>query len=129
MRHRSLVLLAGLALAGCVSVNKSVLAPNPTGRTFEMADVYVYLGQDTVPEHTRLAILHASGNPDVTNESDLIDKLREEAGKLGANAIILDEIEEPGTGARIAAAILDFETERQTQALAIYVPSRDIPRN
>ncbi|MEQ1854948.1 MAG: hypothetical protein ABL963_00675, partial [Longimicrobiales bacterium] len=56
---------------------------------------------------------------------DMIDKLREEAGKLGANAIILGDIEEPGTGTRIAAAILDFETERETQALAIYVPSRD----
>lgn len=129
MRRRSLVLLLGLVLAGCVSVNKSILAPNPTGRVFDMEDVYVYLGQDTVPEHTRLAILNAHGDTDVTDESDLIDKLREEAGKLGANAIILDEIEEPGTGARIAAAILDLETERQTQALAIYVPSRDIPRN
>ena len=129
MRRRSLFFFVSLALAACVSVNKSILAPNPTGRTFQMEEVYVYLGQDTVPEHTRLAILNAHGDTDVTDESDLIDKLREEAGKLGANAIILDEIEEPGTGARIAAAILDVETERQTQALAIYVPSRDPARN
>ncbi len=129
MRHRSVLAIIGLALAACVSVNKSVLAPNPTGRTFEMEDVYVYLRQDTVPEHTRLAILNAHGDTEMTNEGDLIDKLREEAGKLGANAIILDEIEEPGTGTRIAAAILDVETERQTQALAIYVPSRDPARN
>jgi hypothetical protein len=131
MRLRPLPLftLLGLSLAACISVNKSILAPNPTGRTFETQAVYVYLEGDSVPEHTRLAILNASGDTDVTDESDMIDKLREEAGKLGANAIILGDIEEPGTGTRIAAAILDFQTERETQALAIYVPSRDPARN
>jgi hypothetical protein len=112
-------------LASCVSVNKSVLAPNPTGRRFAMEEVYVYLERDSVPAHTRLAILNAHGDTDVTDEGDMIDEMREEAGKLGANAIILGEIEEPGTGARIAGAILDVSTERESQAIAIYVPSRD----
>lgn len=129
MRRLTFFMLLGLSLAACVSVNKSILAPNPTGRTFEMESVYVYLEGDSVPEHTRLAILNARGDTDVTDESDMIDKLREEAGKLGANAIILGEIDEPGTGTRIAAAILDFQTERESQALAIYVPSRDPARN
>ncbi|MEQ1857788.1 MAG: hypothetical protein ABL963_15140, partial [Longimicrobiales bacterium] len=102
MRARlgSLALL--VLLAACVSVNKSILAPNPTGRRFALEEVYVYLERDSVPEHTRLAILNARGDTDVTDESDMIDKLREEAGKLGANAIILGDIEEPGTGTRIA---------------------------
>jgi len=124
MRARWGVLGVAL-LAACVSVNKSILAPNPTGRRFALEDVYVYLERDTVPEHTRLAILNARGDVDVTDESDMIDKLREEAGKLGANAIILGEIDEPGTGARIAGAVFDVPTERETQAIAIYVPSRD----
>ena len=114
-----------LLMMGCVSVNKSVLAPNPTGRTFSEQDVYVYFRDDSIPEHTRVAILNAKGDSDATDESDMIDKLREEAGKLGANAIILGDLEEPGTGARVAAALLGTPSNRETQAIAIYVPSSD----
>jgi hypothetical protein len=117
-----------LLLVGCVSVNKSILAPNPTGRTFTLDEVTVYFESDSIPEHTRLAILNAHGDIDTTDESDMIDELREEAGKLGANAIILGDIEEPGTGARIAGVVFGTTTERETQAIAIYVPSIDTAR-
>jgi hypothetical protein len=109
-------------------VNKSILAPNPTGRTFSVEQVTVYFESDSIPEHTRLAILNAHGDIDTTDEADMIDELREEAGKLGANAIILGDIEEPGTGARIAGAVFGTTTERETQAIAIYVPSIDPAR-
>ncbi len=125
MLTRAMAGLWLLAAVACVSVNKSVLAPNPTGRTFGEQDVYVYLPDDSIPEHTRVAILNAKGDSDVTDEGDMIDKLREEAGKLGANAIILGELEEPGTGARVAAALLGTSSNRETQAIAIYVPSTD----
>jgi hypothetical protein len=117
-----------LLLVGCVSVNKSILAPNPTGRTFTLDEVAVYFESDSIPEHTRLAILNAHGDIDTTDEADMIDELREEAGKVGANAIILGDIEEPGTGARIAGAVFGTTTERETQAIAIYVPSIDPAR-
>ena len=122
------VLFCLLLLAGCVSVNKSILAPNPTGRNFAIDQVTVYFESDSIPEHTRLAILNAHGDMDTTDEADMIDELREEAGKLGANAIILGDIEEPGTGARIAGAVFGTTTERETQAIAIYVPSIDPDR-
>src|SRR5688500_3939260 len=117
-----------LLFFGCVSVNKSILAPNPPGRTFSVDEVTVYFESDTIPEHSRLAILNAHGDIDTTDEADMIDELREEAGKLGANAIILGDIEEPGTGARIAGAVFGTTTERETQAIAIYVPSVDPAR-
>ena len=120
-----MVVFCLLLLAGCVSVNKSILAPNPTGRTFALDQVTVYFESDSIPEHTRLAILNAHGDIDTTDEADMIDELREEAGKLGANAIILGDIEEPGTGARIAGAVFGTTTERETQAIAIYAPSID----
>jgi len=125
VRARTAVLVLLLGMASCVRVNKSVLAPNPTGRTFDLEDVYVYFEDDDIPEHTRLAILNARGDADATDEGDMIDKLREEAGKLGANAIVLGELEEPGTGARIAEALLGTTADRETQAIAIYVPSTD----
>ncbi len=130
MRSRLLVgMVCGLAVAGCVRVNRSILAPNPTGRTFPLEAVTVYFESDSIPQHTRLAILNARGDADVTDEADMIDELREEAGKLGANAIILGDLEEPGTGARIAGAVFGTSTDRETQAIAIYVPTLDAARN
>ena len=130
MRSRVLAgMLALLAAAACVSVNRSILAPSPTGRTFPLEAVTVYFESDSIPQHTRLAILNARGDADMTNEAAMIDKLREEAGKLGANAIILGDLEEPGTGARIAGAVFGTSTNRETQAIAIYVPSLDPARN
>ena len=124
MRSRVLVGLVWLlAGAACVSVNRSILAPSPTGRTFPLEAVGVYFRGDSIPQHTRLAILNARGDADMTNEAAMIDKLREEAGKLGANAIILGDLEEPGTGARIAGAVFGTSTNRETQAIAIYAPS------
>jgi uncharacterized protein YbjQ (UPF0145 family) len=61
----------------------------------------------------------------MTNQGQLIDKLREEAGKLGANAIILNEVEEASTGAKVAQAILGTSAKRKGEAIAIYVPSLD----
>lgn len=124
-RARTFVCLFLATVAGCVSVNKSILAPNPTGRTFRVEQVYVYLPEDSLPEHTRLAILNAKGDAESTDEAEMIDELREEAGKLGANAIVLGELEEPGTGALIARAFFGTTANRETQAIAIYVASRD----
>lgn len=128
MLMRFPAVLAVLTAAACVSVNKSVLAPNPTGRTFSEQQVYVYFEDDEIPEHTRLAILSAEGDAEVTDESDVIDEMRKEAGKLGANAIVLREITRPGTAERIAGALLEMETIREARAVAIYVPSLDTER-
>ncbi len=114
---------AVVLLAACVSVNKSILDRSLIGTPVPKGEVYVYLPGDTVPEHRRIAILNAKGDVDVTDEGQMIDKLREEAGKLGANAIILGDTEEPSTGAKVAKAFLGTSADRRTQAIAIFVPS------
>ena len=78
-------LLALLALA-CVSVGKSVLDTSFQTNPVERDNVFVYVEGDSIPEHTRIAILDARGDSDMTDEGDLLNKMREEAGKLGANA-------------------------------------------
>lgn len=126
MKYRLCVTALVLALVGCVSVNKSILVPSPTGRTFAVAQVAVFFQSDSIPEHTRVAILNAKGDADMTDEGKMIDKLREEAGKLGANAIILGDLEEPGTGRRIASAFFGTSKNRESQAIAIYAPSLEV---
>jgi hypothetical protein len=114
---------------GCISVSKSILASNPTGQVFTAEEVTVYFETDSIPEHTRLAILNAKGDSDMTDEGEMIDELREEAGTVGANAIILDAFKEPGTGQRVVAAIFGTTKNRKVQAIAIYVPSLDEERS
>ena len=122
---RKVITLAGLTLllATCVTVNKTVLDRSFMATPVAKESVHIYLPGDEVPEHTRIAILHAEGDVDMTDESEMIDKLREEAGKLGANAIVLGELRDPGTGAMVASAILGTTAERRGQAIAIFVPS------
>ncbi len=128
MKKTLLAVVILLMVVGCISVNKSVLTPNPTGRVFTTEEVTVYFETDSIPEHTRVAILNARGDADMTGEGKMIDKLREEAGKLGANAIILGALEEPGTGRRVVAAIFGTSKNREAQAIASYVPSLDQDR-
>lgn len=117
---RSLLLL--LAVTGCVTVSKSVLmdrSDTPVPRD----GVYVFLESDTIPASCeRVALLHASGDEDVTDEGQMIDRLREEAGKLGANALYLRTMEDPGTGERIASAVFGTSADRDSDAIALWCP-------
>jgi len=123
MSMASLLAVSVFATA-CVTVSKSVLmdrsfAPVP------QQDVYVFLLEDEIPEDCeRVALLSASGEVDLTDEAQMIDKMREEAGKLGANAIQLRSIEDPGTGERVVAALFDTEADRDGAAIALWCPSR-----
>jgi len=115
-------LLPIVVLAGCVTVSKSVLmdrSHSPVARD----DVYVFIAGDTIPESCqRVALLHASGDEDLTEEGDMIDKLREEAGKLGANALHLRTMEDPGTGERVVAAVFGTSADRDADAVALWCP-------
>lgn len=119
------IVLAGIALTAvaCVTVNKSILDRSFMDSPVPMESVHVYLPGDQVPEHTRVAILNAEGDTDITDEAEMIDALREEAGKLGANAIVLGELKEPSLGEEVVAAFMDSSTYRRGQAIAIFVPS------
>lgn len=128
---RSIALIVGCAaVMGCVSVSKSVLTREYASQPVPRDDVYVFLTSagDEVPESCRrVAILHASG-AEAASEGKILDKLREEAGKLGANSILVQNMEEPGTGERIAGALLGFGTDKDSDAIALYCPPDDLPR-
>ena len=123
MRNPLVLLAITVSLAACVTVNKTILDPSFMDAPVPKETVHIYLPGDDLPEHTRVALLHAEGDVDITDEAEMIDALREEAGKLGANAIVLGEIRDPGTGERIAAVIFETTAERRGQAIAIFVPS------
>jgi len=51
----------------------------------------------------------------------MLNKMRDEAGKMGANGVLLAAIDEPGTGAKIAGAVLGVGVNRKGQVIAILV--------
>jgi hypothetical protein len=127
IRKTWMILPIMILLAGCVSVNKSVLDRSFAQRPVAPENVRVFFADDPLPDHIRVAILRASGDSGFTNEGQMIDALRKEAGKLGANAIVLDELREPGTGERVMNALLGGwgTGQRRGGAIAIYVTERD----
>jgi hypothetical protein len=92
-----------------------------------MEDVYVFVPGDMIPEDCeRVAILGAEGDEDLTDQGEMIDKMREETGKLGGNALLLEGVEEPGLGERVLAAVTETGADRRARAQSLWCPSRAI---
>ena len=121
-------LLLTLTFAACVTVSKSVLIDRST-YPVPQERVQVLLEGDSIPSTCeRVALLHASGDEDLTDEGDIWNKLRSEAGKLGANVVALRGIEDPGTGERIASAIFGTSSDRDADAVALWCPDGVSPQ-
>lgn len=118
-------LCAGLALlaGACVSVSRTILVDR-ADRPVPVEEVRVLLEDDPVPETCeRVAILGAEGSQDWTDINEMIDRFREETGKLGGNMVHIRGIEEAGTGERIVAAIFDTDPQRRGRAAAYWCPA------
>jgi hypothetical protein len=121
MRPTILVLALTLA-AGCVSVGKTVLVPD-LAPVPEM-DVRIFMPGDSIPEHTRVAILNAEFNDDMSGDDDVLNKLRQEAGKLGANGVVLVGSEAEGAAARALRTLatgIYLGGRAKTEAYAILI--------
>ena len=112
-----------MVLAACVST-KAVRLGTSVGRTpVSWQDVLVYRTADQVlGKYEEIALLSSTGDSAFTSEETMWNSMRKKAGKLGANAIILDAMSEPSAGAKVAAAfLLGTGAERKGKAIAIYV--------
>jgi hypothetical protein len=117
------VLVPLVWLTGCVSTNAAVL--NPTAKYAETCPdaVMLYTTPDRVPgQYREVALLNSTGNTAFTSEKGMYNSQRKKAAQLGANGIVLNDIQEPGAGAKIIGSLLGTGTERKGRALAIYVP-------
>jgi len=134
MRLPTTLAACSVGLVGCVAVNTTQLgAPSLDHRHPRVtADaVVVYRTPEQVPgRYQELALLHASGSGYWTSEAGMYRKMREEAGRLGANAIILESMSEMSTDQKIVATYLNVDVDRTGKAVAIYVePPVDFGEN
>lgn len=102
-------------LAGCVTVHSTLLpGAERAGVPLEPRLVDILISPpDTLPSDCqRIALLTAEGDASFTNRQEMIDKMREEAGRLGANTLFLSSIDEPGG--------LETAPNRNSEALALF---------
>lgn len=129
---RAILGLVIFSLTGCVAVNTTPLGlPMGENRGVIPPDqVAIYRTADQIPgKYREVALLNASGSTTWTSEAGMNSKMRTEAGKMGANAIILDAMSEPGSGAKVAAAVFGVDVKRKGKAIAVYVyPPGTAPR-
>lgn len=120
MNANRLVLAAVALAAGCVTTSTIPLG-DPTPRPeVPWEQVQVFLREADVPgPFEKVALIKAEGPHDWTSQRDMVDKVRKAAGKAGANGVILEEINEPSTAAKIAGAVLDVPVERTGSVVAI----------
>jgi hypothetical protein len=114
-----LVLLAGTA---CVRTTATKLGSGQTRSPVPPDQVAVYRTFANVPgEYEEVALLNSSGEASWTNEEQMFNSMRKKAGQIGANGVVLDAVNEPSSGAKVAAAIFGVGADRRGQAIAIYV--------
>ncbi|MGH7461473.1 MAG: hypothetical protein ACREMA_10650 [Longimicrobiales bacterium] len=76
-------------------------------------------------EFVKLALINAEGPHGWTSDKGMVDKVRKEAGKLGSNGVILEEIREPSAGAKVAGAVFGVPAQRHGKVVAIrYTPKQ-----
>ncbi len=121
-RSLSLVVLLAVTVA-CVSTS-AVRIGNQTPRPMtNWKNVAVYRSADQVSgNYEEVGLLVSTGEAMYSSEAQMWKSMQKKAAKLGANAIILDAMSEPKSGAKIAAAVLGVGgAERKGKAIAIYI--------
>jgi len=118
-----LFFVLAVLVSGCVSINHTMLDTGPGYAPVPGPEVEVFFEQDELPEHTRIALLYGKTFENITTESRLINKLREAAGALGANGVVLLGRTDLGGEIRISGdPVIGFsESGRYGQAMAIRV--------
>ena len=92
---RYLVSLSLLLLVGCVTSSVTMLMDRSEFPVPELG-VQLFLPGDSVPATCeRVALIEAKGGL-MSNEGKVYKKFRQEAGKRGANAIIVQVVEDSG---------------------------------
>ena len=121
-----LMVVAVMALSACMHTSAVLLDPSMSYRPVDPYDVVIYLDERDVPyEYEPIALVHARGDDDWTDEGDMIEAMREEAAKLGAHGIIIEWIEEPGALEHIIEHLTHADTaNRRGKVVAIRAVGR-----
>ncbi len=97
----SLFFVLAVLVSGCTTVSYTLLGAGQGHPPVPESEVQVFTEEDELPEHTRIALLHRSLDMKGiarTNPGKLVAMLRNKAGALGANGIVVAGVKGMGDG-------------------------------
>lgn len=110
------------ALSACVSVQSTRLGAGLIHLPLPADNVAIYTtAQQVGGQYEEVALLSVSGDYSRTHEEQIYKRMRETAGSMGANAIVLDAMSPSVTGAKIPCYLLGTPPERLGKSVAIYI--------
>lgn len=129
---KGIALGAALAVsAACAGVKKTTTDINPAMERAPTcaAAIAVFNSRAEVPyDYYELAWIEASGNSVWTTDNQLQTQIRNGAAKVGANAVIINPVEQSKSGVKVLGEAIGAKSATQkASALAIYMP-RDAGR-
>jgi hypothetical protein len=120
--QRRLAACALLFLTGCVGTRATVLSTDSYPPVSER-QVRIFLVAESVPNDcARIAVLRSLGEADFSTENQMIRSVRRRAGRLGANAVLLEYIRNPSTRDQVASFIFGTPVTRHGRAVAFRCP-------
>ena len=129
---KGLSLAVALAVgSACAGVRKTTTDVNPNVNRAPTcaAAIAVYNSRADVPyDYYELAWIQAEGNSVWTTDNQLQTQIRNGAAKVGANAVIINPVEQNKSTVKILGEVIGSSSATQkASALAIYMP-QDAPR-
>lgn len=118
------LLILSISLIACVTTRHTLIDPSaPQFDPVSPDSVRILTDESELEnfEYTRVAVIEATGSGEFTDQTSMLKAMREKAGELGANAILLPRIDEPGAGAKVAAALFGTGTQRKGNVIAIRI--------
>lgn len=114
------LMIAVILVAGCVTSQVIRLGDVPYYAAIPVEFVQVFMQESDIPgKYEKLALIKLSGDTDMTNETEMITEAKRAAAKIGANGLVLGDIDEPSTGAKVAAKVFGLSTNRKGEVLAV----------
>jgi len=119
MRTGAAVVLLGVVLIGCVSARATMLVPTAGLTPVAPDQVEIFLSEGDVREGCRrIALITTAGSATGTSTAATYQAARTRAGKIGANAILVEEISEPSTARQVVGALLPISADRKGEMIA-----------
>lgn len=124
---KGLALACALAVgAACTGVKKTTtdISPTMTRAPTCAAAIAVYNSRADIPhDYYELAWIEAEGNSVWTTDNQLQTQIRNGAAKVGANAVIVNPVEQSKSTVKILGEAIGAKSATQkATALAVYMP-------
>ncbi|HXB27003.1 MAG TPA: hypothetical protein VNV25_19910 [Gemmatimonadaceae bacterium] len=114
-------LSAALIVIACMHTNATMLST--TSRpAIDPSAVTIYTSADKVPaKYDEVALIDSHGDDALTSYHQMIESMRKQAAKVGANGLILSTDSDAGTVAKVAHVLIGTSADRKGKSVAIWV--------